>query len=932
MNDASRAVAAAGEAAPGADSAALIDARDWSLTGLGPRESWPAALRITLATCLEAPFPAMLCWGPALLPLYNDALRPLLGARHPAALGAAGLGGDTAVWPLVARLARETLAHGRARRVEDAAIAAGGTTRHFDIACIPVRDGGAPGGVLVTFSEGAARARRELESMPASATERMLATVVENMPIGVGLADASGRFVLKNRHMQRFVRDMLPAMDPVIVQRWSGWDADGQRIPPQGYPGMRALAGETVPGVEFRVRDAEERETWVRFGAAPVRDADGRVAGVVCIAEDVQAAKQAEQALRESEERFRLAADASRALVYEVDLRTDLVVMAHGLDRLLGDVALRAPFHADEWRARVHPEDLEGEFGRVERSLLDPATAGYEAGYRLRHADGTLRDVEDRGTVLRSPDGRAVRLVGAVRDVTDQRRAERRLRASERRLDAVLANTRMAVFLTDDRQQCVYMNRAAEQLTGYTLGETQGRTLHDVVHHTRPDGRPYPHGECPIDRAFPEQAQQAGEETFVHRDGSFYPVAFTASPMADEEGRVVGTVVEVRDIREERRTREALREADRRKDEFIATLSHELRNPLAPLRNGLHVLRLAGKGDAAEAPIIEMMERQVGHLVRLIDDLLELSRISSGALELRRSRVDVAEVVRNALETAQPLIEAAGHRLEVALPHELLPLDGDPVRLAQILANLLNNAAKYTDAGGRITVTAVREGANVAIRVRDTGSGIAAQDLDRMFEMFVRGDRTSRRAQSGLGIGLALSQRLAEMHGGRIVAASEGPGRGSEFTLRLPLAPARTADPDRAAAASRPRTPLRILVVDDHRDAGDSLALILRLLGAEVRIARDGPEALEVYERFDADVALLDIGMPGMDGYEVARCMQAAFPARYTRLVALTGWGQEEDRRLAREAGFEHHLVKPADLETLQALLASFAAEDRRSA
>jgi PAS domain S-box-containing protein len=904
--------------------AALIRSRDWSQSPLGPADAWPAALRVTLATCLAAPFPALVCWGEALVPLYNDPFGALLGDAHPAALGQTALAGDAALWPSIGPLVRAAYEGGAATTLAGLALASAESERTFDVACIPVAADAAPGGVLVTLSEGAGRARRELGAVPAGAQERMLAAVVENMPIGVGLADKAGNFLLKNRQMQRFVRNMLPAMDPIIVERWTGWDEHGRRIPRERYPGMRALGGETVPGVEFSVRDAEGRETWVRFGAAPVRDADGHVAGVVCIAEDIQAAKQAEQALRESAERFRLAADASGTMVYEVELTTDLVTMAHGLDRLLGDRAMQAPFSAEAWRALVHPDDRDGDFARVERSLHDPAVTTYAVRYRLRHADGSWRDVEDRGTVLRATDGTPRRVIGAARDVTRERRAEQRLRASERRLDAVLANTRMAVFLMDDRQYCVYMNRAAELLTGYTLADTEGRPLHDVVHHTRPDGTPYPLAECPIDRAFPTLAQQEGEETFVHRDGTFYPVAFTASPMRDDAGVVVGTVIEVRDVREERRTREALHQADRRKDEFIATLSHELRNPLAPLRNGLHVLRLAGKGDAAEAPIIDMMERQVTHLVRLIDDLLELSRISSGALELRRSRIDVADVVRNAVETVQPLIDAAAHRLDIVLPTQPLPLHGDPVRLAQILANLLNNAAKYTDPGGRITVTAARDGTMATIRVRDTGTGIAAQDLERMFEMFVRGDRTNRRAQSGLGIGLALSQRLAEMHGGRVTAASGGPGRGSEFTLRLPLAAAEAdADVGAGAHAATP-APMRILVVDDNRDAGDSLALILRLLGAEVRIARDGPEALDVFERFDAGVVLLDIGMPGMDGYEVARCMRAAFPARHTRLVALTGWGQEEDRRLAREAGFDHHLVKPADLETLQALLASF--------
>jgi signal transduction histidine kinase/DNA-binding response OmpR family regulator len=365
-----------------------------------------------------------------------------------------------------------------------------------------------------------------------------------------------------------------------------------------------------------------------------------------------------------------------------------------------------------------------------------------------------------------------------------------------------------------------------------------------------------------------------------------------------------------------------LREADRRKDEFLATLSHELRNPLAPLRNSLHLLRLAGHAGASATSIHQMMERQVQHLVRLVDDLLEMSRISRGTFELRKERVEVAGIVRNAVETSDPLLQAAGHQLTVSLPSEPLWVDGDPVRLAQILANLLNNAANYTTAGGEISVEARREGGVALLAVRDNGAGITAEALPRLFEMFSRGDRQSGHDQGGLGIGLALARRLAEMHGGTITARSEGPGLGSEFTVRLPLA----ADQrPLAASAATPTAAIqrRILVVDDNRDSAESMGMLLGFLGADVRVAFNGAQALEAYAAYDPAVVLLDIGMPGMDGYEVVRRLRADYPKRRAAIVALTGWGQEEDRRRAREAGFDHHLIKPADLDALQALLRS---------
>jgi CheY-like chemotaxis protein len=303
--------------------------------------------------------------------------------------------------------------------------------------------------------------------------------------------------------------------------------------------------------------------------------------------------------------------------------------------------------------------------------------------------------------------------------------------------------------------------------------------------------------------------------------------------------------------------------------------------------------------------------------------LLELSRITRGLLELRRERVELSGVVRNAVETSEPLIVAARHRLDVSVPGETFWLEGDPVRLAQILSNLLNNAAKYTPEGGVITLSTRRDGDKVAISVRDNGAGIAKESLSRIFDMFERGVRADARGQGGLGIGLTLSRRLAEMHGGSIEARSGGEGRGSEFIVRLPLAAGGPEVRARRVAKARDLSHLRILVVDDNLDSAESLGLLLETLGADVQVAHDGPSALELFSASHPSIVLLDIGMPDMDGYEVARTLRARYPATRSTLVALTGWGQEDDRRRARDAGFDHHLVKPAQMEALQKLLVS---------
>jgi signal transduction histidine kinase/CheY-like chemotaxis protein len=373
-------------------------------------------------------------------------------------------------------------------------------------------------------------------------------------------------------------------------------------------------------------------------------------------------------------------------------------------------------------------------------------------------------------------------------------------------------------------------------------------------------------------------------------------------------------------------TAAALQDADRAKDAFLATLSHELRNPLAPLQNAAHLLRRArDSGTPPPVSLHEMMERQLNHLVRLVDDLLEVSRISRGTMVLRKERVSAAAIARNALETSDPLIRSAGHKVEVQLPATPLWLEGDQVRLAQIVANLLNNAARYTEDRGRIVLDVRREADRALFSIRDNGIGISAEALPQMFEMFYRGEVAGGRSHAGLGIGLALARRLARMHGGEIEARSAGSGQGSEFILRLPLARDQSsAAPETLKHGSGP-LPGRILVVDDNRDAADSLSLLLKSLGADVRVARDGVQALEEFSAYHPSVVLLDIGMPVMDGYEVARRIRAREPERATVLVALSGWGAERDRRLAEEAGFDHHLVKPADLGTLESLLATLA-------
>jgi signal transduction histidine kinase/CheY-like chemotaxis protein len=367
-----------------------------------------------------------------------------------------------------------------------------------------------------------------------------------------------------------------------------------------------------------------------------------------------------------------------------------------------------------------------------------------------------------------------------------------------------------------------------------------------------------------------------------------------------------------------------LREADRRKDVFLATLAHELRNPLAPIRNSMQILKMPRVDAATAERTTGIMDRQVQHLVRLVDDLLDVSRVMRGKIELRRERVELASVIARAVETAQPLLEAQHHDFKIHLPAEPLPLDADPVRLAQIIANLLTNAAKYTEPNGHIRLTAASEGEQVVLRVTDNGIGIDAEMLPHIFELFVQVDHASTRTQGGLGIGLTLVKSLVEMHGGAVEVHSEGLGKGSEFVVRLPLSVAPCKEPDDEQQGephtTRP-TGYRLLVVDDNQDAANSLAVLLRLKGHEVQVAHDGFTALEVIKNYRPEAIFLDLGMPGMDGYEVARRIRQQPDLGNVVLAAITGWGQQEDRRRSMAAGFNYHLVKPPETRVLERVL-----------
>ena len=731
----------------------------------------------------------------------------------------------------------------------------------------------------------------------------------------------------------------------------------------------RAFAGEAVhlPVVRYDPHDTipdrswhEDPARWVSAFAYPVKDEAGAVREVVLVHEDITAARRAELKLQSSEERLRLALAAGRMNAWDWDLATDRVECSENALEFWGiEVG-----QASDFMAVVHPDD--------HATLTDAARAAlsgegpYQSEYRLIARDGAVRWVQSRGRVERGSDGRPLRILGVTVDFTELKAAQQALQ--------LLADAGQTLGASLD------YHATLQSLTGIVVPRmadwcavdllTDAGELERVAVNHRDPGRValarelfarYPprrsdprgpwrilqSGEPEWTEEITDAMLQAAAQTPEHLElmraldlRSYVRVPLVARgasigvltlvhaesgrryresdvELAKELARRAAAAVE------NARLHDQLRTEDRRKDEFLATLAHELRNPLAPIRTGLALLRMSRDEESAERTR-QIMERQLVHMVRLVDDLLDLSRVTRGKVQLERERVDLWSIVGSALETSRPALDAAGLQLVVRLPPDPVVLDADRTRLAQVLSNLLNNAAKFTEAGGSVEIEAIREGADVLVRVSDTGIGIPQDMLGHIFDMFAQVGGSRTRTEGGLGIGLTLVKRLVELHGGRVWAESDGPGEGSSFVIRLPVASTAVAEQEAAGGEpvrSSSISARRILVVDDNIDAADTLATLLRLDGHEVRTAANAPAALVAAAELRPEIAFLDIGLPGMNGYDLARRLRADASLPPMTLVAVTGWGQAEDRRQSREAGFDHHLTKPVAPSELQAFV-----------
>jgi PAS domain S-box-containing protein len=759
--------------------------------------------------------------------------------------------------------------------------------------------------------------RRRMEQA-LRASERDFRALFELAATGSSQADArTGRFVRVN---QRFCEITGYGEAELLERTFLDITHPDDRERDRAMTDRVRRGEQDAWEIEKRYVRKDGQIVWVLVAGRMILDHEGRPFRTAAHILDITDRKQAEQALRRSEARYRALVEAASSVVWtwHPDLRPgEYDKMQAWWEELTGQSPEEQA--GTGWLAVVHPDDRARAAAAWSSAFTSGAT--YESEYRLRTRTGTYRHMLARAVPIREPGGAMREWVGMMADLTEQQRAKEALRYSEEQLRLIIDSVPALIAYIDSTHRYRLANRSYERWFGLSPEQIRGQHARTVLDEAAWQAV-YPY----MERALAGE-EVTYEQELVYREVGRRWVRGTYTPHRDPHGRVRGFAVLVNDITERKQAEDALKEADRRKDEFLATLAHELRNPLAPIRSSLQILKMPGADAAVQERARETMERQLHHLVRLVDDLLDVSRIMRGKIELRRDVVALDAVIARALEAAQPLLDAQRHTLSVSLPAEPVELDADPIRLAQVVSNLLTNAAKYTEPGGHVWLSAERSGDEVILRVRDDGIGIAPEMLSCIFDLFVQVDSSTARSQGGLGIGLTLVKSLVELHQGSVEARSDGLGKGAELIVRLPVLPrAQTGAGVQGRVDENtpaPSTRCRVLVVDDNTDAGETLAMLLNLYGYEVEVVASGAAALEKAQAFRPEVIFLDIGMPGMDGYEVARRLRGEPWGQQVRLVALTGWGQAEDRRRTREAGFDHHFTKPVDPKAVRELLVS---------
>ncbi|MCL7422947.1 MAG: PAS domain S-box protein [Methylobacter sp.] len=678
--------------------------------------------------------------------------------------------------------------------------------------------------------------------------------------------------------------------------------------------------------LEWRVANLpDNQERWIMSNGQPIFDDQGNLILYRGIVLDITQRKRQEQILKERKQRLDFALSTLEAGAWELNLQNHTAQRTLLHDQIFGYQELLPEWTFEQFIQHVLPEDRDRVSQRFTTALQTLNDWSFEC--RIRRADGNIRWIYAKGRLKQDPQGRPVSMTGIVQDITERKLAAESLARTHALLDALMRQAPIGFAYFDRELRYVLINDSLAAINGLPAEAHIGKRVHDIVPTLVSTAesviaRILATGEPVKDCEFSGETLLTPGVTRYWNE-SWYP-------LYDSAGEITGFGAMVEDITERKCAENKLKEIDRRKDEFLAMLAHELRNPLAPISNAARIMKCSKLDEARLAWCRDVIDRQVEQLVRLVDDLLDVSRISRGKIELKKDMLEVSAVIQRAVETSQPLMEARRHAFSVQLPPEPVYIEGDLVRLSQVVSNLLNNAAKYTGAGGHITLSAETVDDDILIRVRDSGRGIDPSVLPNLFQLFYQVDSTIDRAEGGLGIGLALVKSLVAMHGGEVWATSAGRNQGSEFVVRLPALPPASKIP-----ASLPKElvpahdPLRILVVDDNRDAAQTLSLLLTGEGHTVQLTYDGLTGLQAALTDPPQVMLLDIGLPGMDGYTVARTLRRHPGLDMTHLVALSGYGREVDRERAQAAGFNNYLTKPVNFDELQAVLSELSFDGR---
>lgn len=753
-----------------------------------------------------------------------------------------------------------------------------------------------------------------------------LAELIARCPLGIYTVDSDFRVA----HVSEGAMPAFRNVQPVIGRDFA--EVMNTLWPPEFADEAIRIFRRTLetgepyvsPGLIEKRKDIGAIESY-EWQTTRVTLSDGKP-GVVCYFFDSTRLQQANLALKETRSRLESTLVAGEVATWEYDVVNDRIYIdADRAEAMFGVTPEDAAGgKLDAYLRRIHAADRE----RVREAIQRALHAGdrYEHEYRIEVPARPTRWILARGRVERDPSGQPIRLPGVAMDISAQRRAEADLSDTRKRWKLALESAEMGTWTIDPERNELDGDERFRLLFRGTTKPISYEQAFEAIH---PDDRQRIRDAvaAAID---PEDPQPYTEEyRVVHEDGTALWLMARGRANFEEEGgarRLVSFDGTVSDITERKAAEKALIEADRRKTEFLATLAHELRNPLGPIRTGLELIRIAGEDREMVEEVRTTMETQTKQLVRLVDDLLDVSRITSGKFSLKLETVELATIARNAVAATRAIIEDEGHGLAVEFPTSPVYLRGDATRLTQIVSNLLTNAARYTPKGGRIDLSVETRGAEALVKVRDTGIGIGPEMIDRIFEMFAQADTASERSRGGLGIGLTLVKRLAEMHGGSVEVRSEGEGKGSEFLVRLPVLNDLESDVSFPSKAVQLAPSRKVLVVDDNKTAADMLSMMVALLGNEVRTAYDGVQGFDAAAEFLPDMVLMDLGMPKLNGYDAARMIRKHAWGKSMLLVALTGWGQESDKSRTKDAGFDHHLVKPAEPSALENLLATVGA------